>query len=788
MEYRFFRTDSAAVFQPEGRLDSPGSRELDIAVRARVLPDDRAVIFDMGGVAYISSAGIRVFSSLDKTLRTRNGQLCLCAVQPSVGKVLEITGFNRVFTIYSTPEEALRHCGLDRAPAEDVNDGRTRTAHTRIASESFPDHEAILTVNGSCRGGDLRDSAPEELIPAIFTPDGYSAGIGIPGESVEDGLSGPGPLLTIGGAIFWKPAGSTDPPDFLIPKADAPRVIISTAFSVNTGRPFHEILLAEPIRREGFTLAELFSDIVTQTKNARGSTPAVMSAVILAGTADPAGIPDPGNRKCSGQEIPSCGEKTLVAAGICIDRNGDLSVYDREVLDTILCQGSPGPERDGLFLYQYGLLFDTPPSFTTRDLERLVAATVEREPCSDLSRLSPGTRLLRALAGVTYITDARYVDRMPVHLCGECPGWNRTFETLARWLYPGCTELELTPLSGGFSGTLVFRVRARDSRGMTMMPLVMKLGAWPLIEAEIRGYTGHVKRYIQNNATQIIETERIGNYGGILYNFVGIRGAESRIFSLEDYYLTHTTDEVLDIFDSLFRIVLNGWYKEPKKKEMALYREYGTFWKYPDIRAYAATRFGAIPEMEEIELPFGLGRSVNPLYFVEKIMTGRLSELFSVYESSVHGDLNMKNVLMDETKNLWLIDFSDTRYSHILRDIVKLEAVLTGEMGKINSRDRLRQLVELEVPFLSVRSLAEIPPLPPSIRDPDLEKAFRCVHNLRKQACLVTCGDDDITQYYLGLLPFTLNMLSYTSVNEHEKEFGWIAASLICRQLTGSGR
>jgi hypothetical protein len=138
---------------------------------------------------------------------------------------------------------------------------------------------------------------------------------------------------------------------------------------------------------------------------------------------------------------------------------------------------------------------------------------------------------------------------------------------------------------------------------------------------------------------------------------------------------------------------------------------------------------------------------------------------------------------MDETKNLWLIDFAETRYSHILRDIVKLEAVIKGEMVPVNSREALEQLLRLDLPFLSARSLSAIPDLPATIRDPAMEKAFRCIRKLREYADRVTPGDDDIGQYDIALLPFTLSLVSYSSVNDYQREYGWIAASLLCRHL-----
>jgi hypothetical protein len=218
------------------------------------------------------------------------------------------------------------------------------------------------------------------------------------------------------------------------------------------------------------------------------------------------------------------------------------------------------------------------------------------------------------------------------------------------------------------------------------MPFVLKLDRWKNIKAEIDGYEGHVKRYIQNNATQIIETGRSGEYGGILYTFVGIQGSQGRISSLEEYYLNHQTGEVLTVFDTLFRKVLRAWYGQPRLKDLPLYRVYADIFNYGAVKEWAKSRYGISPDEEFFELPYGLGRSKNPLYFMDHVLPQRLPSLWNVYEGSVHGDLNMKNVLMDEEKNMWLIDFAMTGHSHILRDIAKLECVLKFEMIPILRR------------------------------------------------------------------------------------------------------
>ena len=47
----------------------------------------------MAHVSFISSMGVRVFFGLEKMLRLKNRHMYLCAVQPEVRKILEITGF-----------------------------------------------------------------------------------------------------------------------------------------------------------------------------------------------------------------------------------------------------------------------------------------------------------------------------------------------------------------------------------------------------------------------------------------------------------------------------------------------------------------------------------------------------------------------------------------------------------------------------------------------------------------------------------------------------------------------
>jgi anti-anti-sigma factor len=74
-----------------GRLDTNTAPELD-AVLNRVLANTRhaRLVFDLGKLEYLSSAGIRCFVRARKAIEPGGGQVAVVNPQPPVRKVLEI--------------------------------------------------------------------------------------------------------------------------------------------------------------------------------------------------------------------------------------------------------------------------------------------------------------------------------------------------------------------------------------------------------------------------------------------------------------------------------------------------------------------------------------------------------------------------------------------------------------------------------------------------------------------------------------------------------------------------
>ena len=80
-----------------GRLDTQTAPELESELDA-VLPGLKELTFDMTGLEYVSSAGLRVILKAQKAMNAQ-GSMKLTGVNDSIMEVFDITGFLDILTI-----------------------------------------------------------------------------------------------------------------------------------------------------------------------------------------------------------------------------------------------------------------------------------------------------------------------------------------------------------------------------------------------------------------------------------------------------------------------------------------------------------------------------------------------------------------------------------------------------------------------------------------------------------------------------------------------------------------
>ena len=97
MDIRKELTENRRDVAVSGRLDTTTAPELDAALR-EALPGVKELVLDFSALDYISSAGLRVLLSAQKTM-SKQGSMKLTGVNESVMEVFEITGFSGILTI-----------------------------------------------------------------------------------------------------------------------------------------------------------------------------------------------------------------------------------------------------------------------------------------------------------------------------------------------------------------------------------------------------------------------------------------------------------------------------------------------------------------------------------------------------------------------------------------------------------------------------------------------------------------------------------------------------------------
>lgn len=104
MKVRIETLHGTTLVHPEGRLDFSAAAGFHLqleAVLAGAQKAPAAVLIDCTALDYVSSAGLRVFLQAARAAQRAGTSLALCALQPAVREVFEVSGFNRIITVHA---------------------------------------------------------------------------------------------------------------------------------------------------------------------------------------------------------------------------------------------------------------------------------------------------------------------------------------------------------------------------------------------------------------------------------------------------------------------------------------------------------------------------------------------------------------------------------------------------------------------------------------------------------------------------------------------------------------
>ena len=100
----------ARVLAPKGRLDHDTCEafQADLKPHAEACAQEgSALVLDLSGLDYVSSAGLRCLMIAAREAKARAGRIVVAAMQPVVAEIFQISRFNLVLEVFPTLPEAL---------------------------------------------------------------------------------------------------------------------------------------------------------------------------------------------------------------------------------------------------------------------------------------------------------------------------------------------------------------------------------------------------------------------------------------------------------------------------------------------------------------------------------------------------------------------------------------------------------------------------------------------------------------------------------------------------------
>jgi anti-anti-sigma factor len=721
---------SVPVLSMEGRLDARGALDFE-AAWATVPPTAAYVVLDLSKVDYISSMGIGSLLTAERLLRRRHGRTVLAGLTPFAAKVLSTTGiiheFQRAAQVSEAITLALAGTVAEAASSEHTIDGRLY----RILPNST--EPCFLEL-----WGDL-EHAPEDLrsafsilkpphcgpIDASLDELGFAFGVGGFGNAGSQAADSMGVFVAAEKFAGVLPADGHFIPDFVLSdQPDEVDVVVSGVIGLSGPPTF----TADVEASAPISLKQVLQDLTAVLTERDGSAPPAIGFVMQ--VKRPHGL---------------------------------------------LLVGLFSPETEEL--QATGIRYAADPTLTPK-LEDL-AGVVNTE---DAAPVQAGAMAVY-LPGKLRLGIEK---RLKIQVDGDV-AMQEEWRQIIRRLYRDCSRVILTQLTGGYNAK-TFRVVSYDNEGRRLLPTVLKIGERKLIRREEEAHRAYVQRFILNNSTTIMGTAIVGEWAALRYNFVGISGPDTRLTWLLEYYQGQPTESVLALFDRLYTQILKPWYGQPRWEPIDLYTDHTPLRLFPDVCAHAERDFGFSPDAETIECAELGIRFPNPFLFLRTEYPKRQAQARLWYQAINHGDLNLRNVLVDEQENLYVVDFSETRPRNIVSDFARMESIVKFQIVHIETSEDLARMVEFEQGLAEVCSLRETPPNQYRGGNPEVQKAYAAICRLREYANTVTLFETDIIPFWLALLEWTFSVLSYDEPPLRRKLAAYSAA-ILCgriRQLSGS--
>ena len=483
---------------------------------------------------------------------------------------------------------------------------------------------------------------------------------------------------------------------------------------------------------------------------------------------------------------------------------GDLNDFEEAALrDTLHALLGAAP-ADDVRIGVVGVWTDAKVAFLLYDLKtrlraRLLATCSALTASRSLSSHFRGLQSLSALLGVeVFHSPGAFLDWLAPERRAEAPApgrsrlrfskpialpawWTeqhvRERDALLTRFTDGDATLDLTPLGGGFSGAQVFIARAESGRAA-----ILKVGARDEVARERFGNES-IGRVLGDVVPRLIAWRE-----GLLLAAMEMELAESdepgttTPATFKGIYESDASEAGTGLLaaalEDVLERALGRLYRWGEKDNADLLEAYAftdsrgrpQFVESVVAKAEEVARGNGFASARELLLDSSLDEGWRePSFFYREWLPGR-SLTREVYPSSVHGDLNLANVLIAQRPGearparVWIIDFARLARLPCLTDFAKIENDLAyillpvPDKGALSGARRLQE-ARLRSPTLELD-------LGPFARTPDERRHARLVSTLRRIAARIDPrGAAAMGDYRVALLRYAAHTLGFDEPN-----------------------
>lgn len=101
------KEDGVTILHVEGNLDTDGTQALEDKVVSLLEGGETCLLFDFSDLDYINSSGLRVLVLAYQRLKKTAGKVAICGVKDYIQEVFEVSGYDKIFSMFSSRTEAL---------------------------------------------------------------------------------------------------------------------------------------------------------------------------------------------------------------------------------------------------------------------------------------------------------------------------------------------------------------------------------------------------------------------------------------------------------------------------------------------------------------------------------------------------------------------------------------------------------------------------------------------------------------------------------------------------------